>query len=68
MSSDKKLFWLVFIIGIWITMAIISCMFVIGSYNYEKGYKDAVNDFYNGKLKMERIEKNVVEYKWIKNK
>ena len=33
-------------------------------FHYEKGYKDAVRDFYDGKLKMERTKKNIVEYKW----
>lgn len=58
----------IFIIGIGMVCIIVFAMVKIAVYNYEIGYKDATKDFYEGNLKMERVEENVVEYKWVKNK
>lgn len=64
----KNFGWFVFIVCIVAILSMVSHLLFTGIYNngFEKGYTEAVKDFYEGKLKMERIEKTVVEYKRIK--
>lgn len=50
-----------------ITVGVSFCAFIYGtSIGHKSGYEEAVEDFFHGKLKCERVENKKVEYIWEK--
>lgn len=47
-----------------IMVVIFILVFSFANHPYKKGYEDAVEDFYNGKLKCDRIEETTIKYIW----
>lgn len=64
-SLKKRICELKICIGILAFIAIFNIWFYL-YIGVHKGYENAVEDFYNGKLKCDRVEKNgKVKYIWI---
>ena len=67
---DEAFIWIVgFIVGI-----VVGCFIMIAWYMqpdcpyYKRGYEAAVEDFYKGKLKCDRVGEPVVKYVWKEKK
>lgn len=64
MSGEEFLCLLGFIAGI-----VVGCFIMImrpSCSDYKRGYEAAVEDFYKGQLKCDRVEEPVVKYVWRK--
>ena len=55
------------IVMIIIAVSVSYCAFIYGTaIGHKIGYEEAVEDFFHGKLKCERVENKKVEYIWEK--
>lgn len=61
-NKNKIIFWWLEVF-IWTTI-----LFFAAWWNYRKGYEECAKDFYQGKMKVDLIEKSdgTKEWKWIK--